>query len=159
MTSDAGGRTSNYVYIMSDEYAWLPARVVDYITPQSSGDGKIVKDVQVLQANVSIPVYKNEDSIQSGPTSRGKGTATIQTVNLADYPSRSLPLQNVDEEGRLQEVEDMVDLPFLHEVSHSFSTGFFPRCSRTQGDGNTINSFYFYSSIYSKSVFLTCCCC
>lgn len=122
MTSDAGGRTSNYVYIMSDEYAWLPARVVDYITPQSSGDGKNAKDVQVLQANVSIPVYKNEDSIQSGPTSRGK--ATIQTVNLADYPSRSLPLQNVDEEGRLQEVEDMVDLPFLHEVSHPLFTVF-----------------------------------
>jgi hypothetical protein len=27
-----------------------------------------------------------------------------------------LPLQNVNSEGELQVVEDMVDLPFLHEV-------------------------------------------
>ena len=112
MPSEAGSRTSNYVYVLSDEYAWLPARVVEYT---QSGDGTNAKD---LQANVSIPVYKNEDSIQSGPQS-SQGKSTMRTVQLADYPSRSLPLQNVNEEGRLQEVEDMVDLPFLHEVSHT----------------------------------------
>jgi hypothetical protein len=124
MTSDAGSRTSNYVYIMSDEYAWLPGRVVDY-TQTRSGDGTTAKDV--LQANVSVPFFKNEDAIQSGPqssSSSARGKATIHTVKLAAYPSRSLPLQNVDEEGRLQEVEDMVDLPFLHEVS---DTGFILR--------------------------------
>ena len=39
------------------------------------------------------------------------------TVEMKDYPNSALPLQNVDEHGNLNEVEDMVDLPFLHEVS------------------------------------------
>lgn len=39
------------------------------------------------------------------------------TKETAKYPSQHLPLQNVNNEGELQVVEDMVDLPFLHEVS------------------------------------------
>ena len=40
----------------------------------------------------------------------------VRTVDLSDYPNNVLPLQNVNETGELNEVEDMVQLPFLHEV-------------------------------------------
>jgi hypothetical protein len=101
MSSDAG--TSNNVYVLSKEHSWVPARVLEY-----KEDGKEIV--------VSIPQFKEEDLIQSdgGKTSKG---ATTETVLLAGYPNKSLPLQNVDEQGVLLEVEDMVDLPFLHEVS------------------------------------------
>ena len=42
-----------------------------------------------------------------------------QTIQLKDYPHNTLLLQNVDEEGQLNQVEDMVDLAFLHEVRTS----------------------------------------
>jgi hypothetical protein len=37
-------------------------------------------------------------------------------VKLKDYQNSSLPLQNVGADGSLKEVDDMVDLPYLHEV-------------------------------------------
>ena len=42
---------------------------------------------------------------------------TTKVVALSDYPSKTLPLQNIDENGDLKEVEDMVDLPYLHEAA------------------------------------------
>jgi len=55
-------------------------------------------------------------------------SATVQlqgnerkTVLLADYPNSVLPLQNVDASGRLNPVDDMVNLSSLHEVSKSSS--------------------------------------
>lgn len=52
-------------------------------------------------------------------TVRVTDTKTEETIKLTDYPNNVLPLQNVDEHGKLKEVDDMVDLPFLHEVSRS----------------------------------------
>jgi len=49
-------------------------------------------------------------------TVRITGDKAEEKIKLADYPNKVLPLQNVDEDGKLNEVEDMVDLPFLHEV-------------------------------------------
>jgi len=40
-----------------------------------------------------------------------------KVVKLKDYSSKTLPLQNIDEDGKLKEVEDMVDLPYLHEAA------------------------------------------
>ena len=37
-------------------------------------------------------------------------------ICLRECPSSSLPLQNVNVQGQIQEVSDMVDLPFLHEA-------------------------------------------
>jgi hypothetical protein len=96
--------TSNNAYVLSKEYAWIPARVIS-----TSGD----------KAIVSIRKYKDEQSIQSGPTisKSGKPVAGEQLeIKLSEYPFKALPLQNVDQDGKLQEVEDMVDLSFLHEV-------------------------------------------
>lgn len=99
---DAGGAeaTSSGVYVLDKEFAWIPARLID-----QSGD----------QAKVSIPTYPDEASIL---TDGGKGAKSWreETVNLKHYPGKALPLQNMLN-GQLNEKEDMVDLPFLHEVS------------------------------------------
>jgi len=99
--------TSNHVYVRSKEYAWVPARLLEAVG---------------TTATVSIPHYKDEQSIQSDG---GRGAKRFEkaTVELSDYPAGALLLQNVDEEGHLKEVEDMVDLPFLHEVSPPFPVG------------------------------------
>jgi hypothetical protein len=101
-------KTSNHVYVKSDEYAWVPARLLE-------SDGE--------KATVSIPHYRDEQAIQSDG-GRGSKTSSKVVVELKDYPTRALYLQNVDEEGNLREVEDMVDLPFLHEVSIARSSSF-----------------------------------
>jgi hypothetical protein len=94
--------TTNHVYIHDDKYAWIPARV-----ERTSDDGST--------ADVVIPEYKDERSIQSDGGRRAKRFRK-ETINLSDYPNKALPLQNVDERGNLKEVGDMVDLSFLHEV-------------------------------------------
>lgn len=95
-------RTSNYVYIRSQEYSWIPARLI------STSD-------DATNATVNVPQYKDEQSIQSDG-GRSAKRSSQQIVKLDDYPNRALLLQNVDEKGQLIQVEDMVDLPFLHEV-------------------------------------------
>ena len=94
---------SNHVYVKSRDFAWVPARVLE-------------TDDTTATAVVSVPVYKDEQAIQSDG-GRGAMKSETTTVHLADYPSGALLLQNVDEEGHLRQVDDMVDLPFLHEVS------------------------------------------
>jgi hypothetical protein len=97
---DGGGAKANNCYIRSDEFAWIPARLVE--------QGKDT-------AKVSIPQYAAEEFILSDG---GKGASGFKAavVNLKDYPNRSLPLQNVGKTGSLTEVDDMCDLPYLHEV-------------------------------------------
>ena len=98
---DGGGGTANNVYIRSDEFAWIPARLVEQD-----------KDT----AKVAIPQYESEEFIASDG---GKAAVGFKSaiVKLKDYQNRSLPLQNVGKDGKLKEVDDMVDLPYLHEVS------------------------------------------
>jgi hypothetical protein len=107
---------SNYVYILDGNYSWIPAQVTNRTKHGDSQDGKH----QVI--HVSVPQYKSEQAIQcdGGRTARSFQKMEINLSdpkNLAKYPSQHLPLQNVNNEGELQVVEDMVDLPFLHEVS------------------------------------------
>lgn len=98
----AAVNTSNHVYVKSDDYAWVPARLLE--TNFDAGT-----------ATVSIPHYKTEQAIQSDGGRAAKGSER-KTIQLKDYPCQALLLQNVDEQGNLKEVEDMVDLPYLHEV-------------------------------------------
>ena len=102
--NEAALSTTNHVYIHSEEYAWIPARV----EKTEVVDG-------VAKAHVVIPEYKDERSIQSDGGRRAKRFKK-DVISLEDYPNHALPMQNVDEKGNLKEVEDMVDLPFLHEV-------------------------------------------
>jgi hypothetical protein len=97
---DGGGATSNNVYIMDKKFAWVPARLVE-----SSGD----------KATVSVPTYPDEHLILSDG-GKGAKSWTEEKVSLKHYPGKSLPMQNVDKAGMLTMVDDMVDLPFLHEV-------------------------------------------
>jgi hypothetical protein len=60
------------------------------------------------KATVTVPQYKDEQSIGIG-SEPAKGEEKV--VNLKDYPSKVLPLQNGDGEWA-----DMVQLPYLHEV-------------------------------------------
>lgn len=101
--AEAAVNTSNHVYVKSRDFAWVPARVLE-------------TDDTTATAVVSVPVYKDEQAIQSDG-GRGATKFEMTTVNLTDYPSGALLLQNVDEEGHLRQVDDMVDLPFLHEAS------------------------------------------
>lgn len=98
---DGGGAVANNVYIRSDEFAWIPARLVE-------------QDKET--AKVAIPQYEAEEFIMSDG---GKAAVGFKSaiVKLKDYQGRALPLQNCGPDGTIKEVDDMVDLPYLHEVS------------------------------------------
>lgn len=78
------------VYIQDKQHGWLPAHVL-----KQEGD------------LVNVRVFDVDESSSLGE----------RQVSLEDYPTQELPLQNVDAAGKLLEMQDMVDLPSLHEVS------------------------------------------
>jgi hypothetical protein len=96
----SGDSTSNHCYIMDKALAWIPACMI-------SQEGDI--------ANVKIPTYPDEASIIND---NGKGATSWreEKIKLKGYAGGGLPIANVDADGLLIEKEDMVDLPFLHEV-------------------------------------------
>jgi len=97
---EGGGATSNNVYVLDKEYAWIPAQLLE-----QSGD----------TAKVRIPQYSEEEKIICDGGASATGWKE-ESVKLKVYPGKTLPLQNVDKAGKLNLKEDMVDLPFLHEV-------------------------------------------
>lgn len=99
--SKAEASTSNNVYILDDVHGWIPARVVKTVNGTCT---------------VSIPKYKDEQHIISDGGHSAKGFDR-RDISLKEYPGNVLPLQNVDQDGVLMEVQDMVDLPFLHEAA------------------------------------------
>jgi hypothetical protein len=102
-----GEKKDTLCYVKDPNYAWVPATLV-----KTEGD----------KAYVKIPQYKDEQSIMSNG-GRGAKEFEERVVNLNDYSHKVLPLQNVDNNGNLSEYADMVQLPYLHEVSFStFST-------------------------------------
>ncbi len=92
---------ANDVYIRSDDYAWIPARLVSQ---------------DATTAKVAIPQYESEEFIMSDGGKNAVGFKSA-IVKLSDYVNQVLPLQNVSASGTLKEVDDMVDLSYLHEVS------------------------------------------
>jgi hypothetical protein len=115
-TATANNKTANHVYIFHPEHSWIPAQVVERPSPKS--------------AVVSIPQYLQEQAIvcDGGRTARSWDQKTIQLLDDKNQTAASLPMQNVDPEGRLQVVEDMVDLPFLHEVCTNCIVCLFCQC-------------------------------
>jgi hypothetical protein len=95
------GKKGAFVFLKDPENAWIPAKLL-----KSSGN---VADVQ-------IPQYKDE---QYTVCDGGKGAKSwIEAeVDLSDYAKGVLPMQNTDEAGNMTCFADMVNLPFLHEVS------------------------------------------
>jgi hypothetical protein len=93
-----------FVFLKDPENAWIPAKLI-----KSSGN----------TAEVQIPQYKDEQAtICDGGKSASKWIEA--EVDLTDYNKGVLPMQNVDEHGNMQSFQDMVELPFLHEVSFLF---------------------------------------
>ena len=92
----SGEKTGAEVFIKDKELAWIPARLLD-----QSGD----------TANVCVPKWDDEFDIKMG--GQGAKSWSDKTVKMKDYAEfgKQLPLQN----NRI--LDDMVDLPYLHEVS------------------------------------------
>lgn len=94
-------KQASNVFIRDDVYGWRPA-----VQEKINGD----------KAIVTVPEYPSELAMAcDGGRAAKKGQQ--RTINLKDYPSGVLPLQNVDANGNLVECADMVKLPYLHEVS------------------------------------------
>lgn len=113
-TMSESENTSNRVYVKSAEFGWLPAKIAN--TP-ADGPGKVKISIKKYVDDEQIPSCEVTTS-QKKRSKRDKKIQTIEIdINLDDYTDKVIPLQNVDEDGKLKEVEDMVDLSFLHEVS------------------------------------------
>jgi hypothetical protein len=96
-------KQSTNVFIRDEVYGWRPA-----VQEKINGD----------KAIVTVPEYPSEQSMAcDGGRAAKKGNQV--TINLKDYPSGVLPLQNVDANGNLVECADMVKLPYLHEVNQN----------------------------------------
>lgn len=95
------GKQSAFVFLKDPDNAWIPAKLV-----KSSGN---VADVQ-------IPEYKDEQNTICDGGKSAKRWIEAE-VDLSDYAKGVLPMQNVDEHGNMKCFADMVELPFLHEVS------------------------------------------
>ena len=95
------GALGGNVYIRSKEYGWVPARLM-------SQKGKDT-------VKVAIPQYGSEEFIMNDG---GKGAVGFQPaeIQLEDYNNKTLPIANTGRNGVIEEVEDMADLPILHEV-------------------------------------------
>jgi hypothetical protein len=84
---------------MDKDFAWVPAELLDT-------NGEV--------ARVKIHEYDDEAKIISDGGKTAKRTREEQ-VKLKNYPGKALPLQNMLGD-KLNLKDDMVDLPFLHEV-------------------------------------------
>lgn len=93
---------STLVFVKDPQHAWVPCTLVE-----TKGD----------KATVSIPQYKDEQAIVCDGGRNAKG-AEERVVKLKEYPHSVLPLQNLDGNNNMPEYADMVQLPYLHEVSH-----------------------------------------
>lgn len=88
-----------YVYVKSAEHGWIPARVLN-------SDSKT--------ANVVVQKYKDEEEMLLNATSTSGTKVEEQKIALKDYPNGVLPMQNVDDRGKLGNHEDMVNLYVLY---------------------------------------------
>jgi len=131
---------SAFVFLKDPEYAWIPAKLI-----RSSGN----------VADVEIPEYSDEQStICDGGRSAKK--MIDAEVDLSDYNQGVLPMQNVDEHGRMKCYPDMVELPFLHEAAILYNLkqrhlDNFPY-TRTGDIIIAVNPFQWFTKIYTESV-------
>jgi hypothetical protein len=98
-------KQSSNVLVKDETWGWIPA------VQRGTDKGK---------ASVDIWTYPNEQSIACDNGKGAKGKFESKVIDLKGYENEVLPLQNVDNNGNLLEVADMVKLPYLHEVCSSF---------------------------------------
>lgn len=94
-------RKEQRVFIRDPEFAWVPATKLD-------NNDKF--------ATVNVPQYRDEQSIVCDGGKAATGWEEDE-VPLSEYNKGVLPMQNVNAQGELRAFPDMVNLPFLHEVS------------------------------------------
>ena len=68
-----------------------------------------------------VPQYASEQAIACDGGKAARGWEEDE-VPLKDYNRGVLPMQNVNANGELRAFPDMVNLPFLHEVSDTART-------------------------------------
>jgi myosin-5 len=131
---------SAFVFLKDPEYAWIPAKLV-----RSSGN----------VADVEIPEYADEQSTVCDGGRSAKKMIDAE-VDLSDYNQGVLPMQNVDENGRMKCYPDMVELPFLHEAAILYNLkkrhlDNFPY-TRTGDIIIAVNPFQWFTKIYTEQV-------
>lgn len=94
-------KQSTNVLIRDETWGWIPA------VQRGTDKGK---------ATVDVWKYPDEQSIACDNGKAAKGKFDTLQIDLKTYDAGVLPLQNVDNNGNLLEVCDMVKLPYLHEV-------------------------------------------
>lgn len=100
-----GGDEVTPVYLRSSDHAWIPALQLK-VHPCRT------------KATVAVPMYKDEiDMLDCATNSELYKFRKNQVIELTEYRNNVLPMQNVDCSGNLEDHMDMVDLPFMHEVS------------------------------------------
>jgi hypothetical protein len=92
---------SSNVLIKDDKWGWIPG---------------VQRGIDKDKATVDVWSYPNEQCIACDNGKAAKGKFQTIKVPLKEYDNECLPLQNVDNNGNLMEVADMVKLPYLHEV-------------------------------------------
>lgn len=101
-TISLGSSGAYQVYVRSAKHGWVPARVMSI-------------DKEKDETIVAIDKYTEEQAmLSSSPTATGK--EQMFSVDLKYYSNGVLPLQNTTESGELMNYEDMIKLPYLHEV-------------------------------------------
>ena len=113
---------AHHVYIKHDNHGWVPARLVSL-------------DKKKQEATVAVDEFPDEQamlmtSAWAGDYRRRNGengeiANHTFVVDTSSYDGGFLPPQNTTDEGELVEYEDMVDMPYLHEVSSSSVACFF----------------------------------
>jgi len=131
---------SAFVFLKDPEYAWIPAKLI-----RSSGN----------VADVEIPEYADEQSTVCDGGRTAKKMIDAE-VDLSDYNKGVLPMQNVDENGRMKVYPDMVELPFLHEAAILYNLkkrhlDNFPY-TRTGDIIIAVNPFQWFTKIYTEPV-------
>lgn len=144
MGKDGGSAaTSNNVYVKDKDLAWLPARL---------------KSQTDKEAVVSIPTYDDEAAIANDGGKNAKKW-TDKVVKLKEYEGGTLPMANVDKAGCLTLKEDMVDLPFLHEVSACFFEKESPvgsfKAKRSAGNSKRLQLLLLFYSASENRLFFT----
>eukprot|EP00529_Nitzschia_sp_RCC80_P008862 CAMPEP_0113505974 /NCGR_PEP_ID=MMETSP0014_2-20120614/35635_1 /TAXON_ID=2857 /ORGANISM="Nitzschia sp." /LENGTH=1179 /DNA_ID=CAMNT_0000401387 /DNA_START=21 /DNA_END=3560 /DNA_ORIENTATION=- /assembly_acc=CAM_ASM_000159 len=135
-----GGKKGAYVFLKDPEFAWIPAKL---------------QGMSGTTADVQIPQYKDEQSTicDGGKTASSWIEAE---VDLSDYNKGVLPMQNVDEHGKMRCFPDMVELPFLHEAAILYNLkqrhlDCHPY-TRTGDIIIAVNPFQWFTDIYTEKV-------
>jgi len=114
--------SSNRVYFPSEEYGWLPAKVIGPVAgvgPENSSNN----NHKGSKVKVAVYEYTDDDAIPAcevtGASGGSANTRTKKplTIKHVEADLATLPLQNVDPKGCLKMVSDMIDLSYLHEAS------------------------------------------